>query len=123
MAGIQRVLIVDDLPHARRYLRMILEATGVSCVEAESAEDALRSVSLGADLVITDLNMPGAGGYALIERIQMGALGMPPPPIAVCSSTAGDEAVRERLIAMGCVGVIAKPFLPMDVHNLVAGLG
>lgn len=101
---------------------MILEATGMSCVEAENGQDALGNASVGVDLVITDLNMPKLGGYALIERIQGGALGAPPPRIVVCSASATDEKVRKQVMGMGCSGVIAKPYLPAEVHNLIGSL-
>lgn len=101
---------------------MILEATGLSCVEAENGQEALESAVVGVDLVITDLNMPKLGGYALIERIQGGALGAPPPQVIVCSASVGDEEVREQVMGMGCSGVIAKPYLPAEVHNLVSSL-
>ena len=118
----QNVLIVDDLPHARRYLRMILEATGLACVEAEDGQSALGHADTGIDLVITDLKMPGLNGYSLIERIQGGALGLPPPRIVVCSADAGEEAVRSQVMGMGCAGVIPKPYLPVEVNSLIMTL-
>lgn len=74
------------------------------------------------DLVFTDLTMPGLGGYPLIERIQGGALGTPPPQIVVCSAMAGEPKVRDQLIGMGCAGIIAKPYLPIEVHALLSEL-
>ena len=57
-----RVLVVDDHDLFRTGLRNLLEEQGVNVVgEAENGETAIRLASdLAPDVVIMDLNMPGA---------------------------------------------------------------
>ena len=65
------ILIVDDEPHMRRILEMMLEGFGHRVLAADSAEKALST--LGAehvDLVLSDLQLPGMSGMELLPRIR-----------------------------------------------------
>src|ERR1700674_631534 len=76
-ATIIRTLIVDDEPVARRVLRDELASVGdVKIVgEAENGSHALRQiVELRPDLVLLDLQMPGLGGFEVIQRLPEDAL-------------------------------------------------
>jgi len=65
------VLIVDDLPLARRALARELEAAGFDVVEACDGEEGWETFSRARpDAVVTDLVMPGSDGQALLERIR-----------------------------------------------------
>ena len=66
-----RVLVVDDHDLFRTGLRNLLEQEGVNVVgEAENGEAAIRLASdLAPDVVIMDLNMPGAGGVETTRRL------------------------------------------------------
>jgi two-component system LytT family response regulator len=83
-----KVLIVDDEPLARRGVRVRLEAiAGVEIAgECASGRDAVRAIErLRPDLVLLDVQMPGMGGFAVIDAIGVDA--MP----AVIFLTAHDE--------------------------------
>jgi response regulator RpfG family c-di-GMP phosphodiesterase len=63
-----RALIVDDDPAIRRVLARVL-AAGYDLREATSGEEAEAMFAAdGADLVISDLQMPGMGGMELLQR-------------------------------------------------------
>ena len=71
MAKAFTVLVVDDEPPIRRFLRTSLAASGYRIVEAEDAADALRSLaSEKPDLVILDLGLPDRSGLELIGEIR-----------------------------------------------------
>jgi len=71
MAKALTVLVVDDEPPIRRFLRTSLVASGYRIVEAEDAAGALRSLAIEKpDLVILDLGLPDKSGLELIGEIR-----------------------------------------------------
>jgi two-component system chemotaxis response regulator CheY len=69
-----KVLVVDDSAVTRGIIRRTISASGlaVSAVaEAEDGRSAIRALATdGADLLITDLNMPGMGGVELVRAVR-----------------------------------------------------
>ncbi|MHC5009990.1 MAG: response regulator, partial [Planctomycetota bacterium] len=66
------ILIVDDDPIVPRTLRILLQKHGHQVEAAASAEDALAKMETsGYDLVISDINMPGADGFELLKRVKV----------------------------------------------------
>jgi len=66
-----RVLVVDDEMSIREVLAEGLESFGFSVVQAGSSADAFRIVERGGiDLVLSDIEMPGENGLALLRRIK-----------------------------------------------------
>jgi response regulator RpfG family c-di-GMP phosphodiesterase len=64
-----RVLVADDDPAIRKALRIIL--SGYDVTEAGDGVEALRAFeSGGADLVLSDLQMPAMGGLELLRRVK-----------------------------------------------------
>ena len=67
-SGAPRVLVVDDDPAIRRVLLRVL-AAGYDLREATSGEEAEAMFAAeGADLILSDLQMPGIGGLELLQR-------------------------------------------------------
>ena len=66
-----RILVIDDEQYIRTALREVLEREGF---EVSAAADGKKGLELledeGADLVITDIIMPGIDGVATLERIK-----------------------------------------------------
>ncbi len=66
-----RILIVDDDPLVPRTLRLLLVKHGHDVDVAGGAEEALRHLEARtADVVITDVNMPGPDGFALLKSVR-----------------------------------------------------
>jgi len=68
-----QVLIVDDDPDTRGSMRRVLERQGYSVVVAGSGAEALRLLEgthVPVDLMITDVQMPGLPGDALVEQVR-----------------------------------------------------
>src|SRR5215472_14793262 len=65
------VLVVDDEPSLRKTLRTSLIASGFAVEEARTGEEAFGAVQQSSfDLVLLDINMPGAGGLHACRRIR-----------------------------------------------------
>ena len=65
------ILIVDDEPSIRRFLRASLGAYGYTITEAVSGEDALRIVATShQDIVILDLGLPDVDGVEITRRLR-----------------------------------------------------
>jgi len=102
-----RILIVDDEPAIRRFLRTSLGAEGYGLLEAESGEGALKLLGRNAaDLVVLDLGLPGLGGLEVIRRLREEGSSV---PIVVLSSRT-DEAGKVKALDMGADDYVTKPF-------------
>ena len=89
-----RILVADDHEIMRRGIRAILEAQGrwTVCGEAASAADAVRlATELQPDLVVLDLEMPGANGLATVRKITTTAH----VPILILASDYSIQLARE----------------------------
>jgi two-component system, OmpR family, KDP operon response regulator KdpE len=65
------ILIVDDEPAIRRFLRASLGAQGYTITEAVSGEDALRIAATSRqDIVILDLGLPDIDGVEVTRRLR-----------------------------------------------------
>ena len=66
-----RILIVDDDPLVPRTLKLLLAKHGHDVDVAASAEEGMKKLAArGADVVISDVNMPGADGFQLLAHIK-----------------------------------------------------
>jgi DNA-binding NarL/FixJ family response regulator len=111
------VLVVDDHDLFRTGLRNLLEEEGVNVVgEAENGETAIRLASdLTPDVVIMDLNMPGAGGVETTRRLSNLA---PLSRVVVLTISADDDDVMNAVMAGAC-GYLLKD---SSIQELIAGI-
>jgi len=66
-----RILLVEDDPGIRRFLRVALEAQGFTLEEAASGKDGIaRAATAQPDLVVLDLGLPDMDGKAVITRVR-----------------------------------------------------
>ena len=108
------VLIVDDSPAMRSFIRRVVQLSGLEVeeyVEAGDGGEALRRLQAGpVDVILTDINMPGMDGEQLVARLQQDeALRAIPVVVVSTDATAGR---MERMLAMGARGYVTKPFSP-----------
>jgi len=102
-----KVLVVDDEPAIRRFLRTSLSAQGYNVVEAENGTGALDNLRRGAlDVLVLDLGLPDIDGLDIIERLRGQGSAI---PIVVLSSRA-DEAGKVKALDLGADDYVTKPF-------------
>lgn len=114
-----RVLLVDDSPSARKFMRRVLENLGIEkFVEAENGREAAAILAeTQFDLVVTDYNMPEMDGQELVEYIRKQSWQASVPVLMVTS-----EASAGRLAAVqeaGVSGICDKPFEPGVIKKLL----
>jgi len=115
MASKPRILVVDDEPQIRRFLRTGLPPHGYELVEAENGAAALKAVAKEKpDAVILDLGLPDLDGFAIIEQIRAAAL----TPILVLSAR-NDVEGKVKALELGADDYVTKPF---DMAELLARL-
>jgi two-component system chemotaxis response regulator CheY len=117
-----RVLLVDDSPSARRFMRRVLENLGIEkFYEAENGRAAVTLLAeVMVDLVVTDYNMPEMDGQALVEYIRKQSWQSTVPILMVTSETSDARlaAVQEA----GVSGICDKPFEPAVIKRLLLNL-
>ncbi|MDP8984196.1 MAG: response regulator [Pseudomonadota bacterium] len=112
---LKTLLYVDDEPDIREIVEMSLGLIGNLTVRTcASAEQALDIMSvLKPDLVLLDVMMPGMDGPTALARIRADkGLGVTPVIFVTAKAMPQDVAHFRQL---GAVGVIAKPFDPMEL--------
>jgi CheY-like chemotaxis protein len=106
--SLKTIVVAEDDPSSRELVCEILEAQGYHVVETGNGPDALDKIQkLIPDLVLMDIQMPGAGGMTVIQQIRQDRRTAKVPVVAVTAhAMAGD---RERILSSGFDGYISKP--------------
>jgi DNA-binding NtrC family response regulator len=112
----KRIVIADDDPTMRAALGEALSSAGYDATLFPNGEEAERYIKQsGADLVISDVRMPGLGGLELLKRYQN------VPFIMISGFATVPEAVEA--MKMGAYDFVVKPFSYRELIPLVeAGL-
>jgi two-component system KDP operon response regulator KdpE len=102
-----RILIVDDEPPIRRFLRTSLAAQGYRIEEAVDGQAALDFLRRNpVDAIVLDLGLPGMDGFEVIRQLRTsGSL----TPIVVLSSR-DDEVGKVKALDLGADDYVTKPF-------------
>jgi signal transduction histidine kinase/CheY-like chemotaxis protein len=112
-------LVVDDEPDSLELLVSVLERAGARVLRAASADEALRlAVSGRPHVLISDIAMPGADGYTLMEQIRA-TLGAAAPQVTIALSAYAGAKDRERSAAAGFQRHLAKPLDPLTLVETV----
>ena len=102
-----RVLVVDDEPPIRRFLRASLRAQGYHVLEAEDGITALDLIHRNPpDVIILDLGLPDIDGVEAIRRLRH--QGSTAPIIVLSSRT--DEPGKVEALDLGADDYVTKPF-------------
>ncbi len=100
-----RILIVEDEDKLRRVMQLHLEAAGFEVDGSPTAEQALPLATV-ADLVITDLRLPGMDGLQLMQQLQ--ARGIQTAVIVMTAHGSVEAAVQA--MKSGAADFLQKPF-------------
>ncbi len=105
------VLVVEDNEQNLELVLYLLEEAGVPVAVARNAEEARAAWSRGRPrLVLLDMHLPGTDGMTLVRELRADARTADVPVVAVTAHAMRGD--RERFLAGGCTGYIAKPIQP-----------
>jgi two-component system KDP operon response regulator KdpE len=100
------VVIVEDEPQIRRFVRMALESEGCSVVEAATGERGLvEAGTRKPDLVVLDLGLPDRDGVDLVRDLRAWSS----VPILILSARS-DESDKVGALDAGADDYLTKPF-------------
>jgi len=100
------VLLIDDEPKIRRFLRAGFELNGYTVLEAANGADALKMAMFSPpDLIILDLALPDLHGMEVLDRIRAWSS----VPIIILSVLSNEED-KVRLLQAGADDYVVKPF-------------
>ena len=104
-----KILIVEDNPANLKLARFMLESAGHEVIAATDAAQGLaHAEKCRPDLVLMDIQLPGMDGLEATRVLKSREPTRNVPVIALTAlAMKGD---RERMLAAGCDGYIAKPF-------------
>lgn len=111
----KRILIVDDEPRMRRFVRMNLDLEGYEVSEAENGLVALdKARDELPDLVLLDVAMPVMDGFETLARLrEVSAV-----PV-IMLTVKGDEDDRIRGLDLGADDYVTKPFSPRELLSRI----
>lgn len=106
------ILAVDDLPENRDLVSRLLSRVGHTVITAESGEEALELLeTMGVDVVLLDLMMPGIGGAEVLQHLKNDDRLRATPVIMISGRQDMDQIVA--CIEAGADDYLLKPFNPV----------
>jgi two-component system KDP operon response regulator KdpE len=100
------VLVVEDEPQMRKFVKIALESSGHRVVEAGTTQEGIQqAVSYAPDLVLLDLGLPDGDGMDVVRRVREWSA----MPILVISAR-GQEESKVRALDEGADDYLTKPF-------------
>jgi two-component system chemotaxis response regulator CheY len=120
MAGLNKVLIVDDSKLIHSMYRLVLNRyVGCTVVDAMNGLEALDVLSRedSFDLILLDINMPVMNGIQFMEKIRKENQYRHIPVVVISSEGKEDDTMRA--LKLGAWGYVVKPFKPQTLYDLI----
>jgi excisionase family DNA binding protein len=109
-----RVLIVDDDPRVREFVRVNLEMDGFAVREAGSADEGLAALEdEPPDLILLDVMMPRVDGWEMLQRVRE-RHGVDSIQVIMFSGQVEHDGT-DQAEASGAQAFVGKPFNPQDL--------
>ncbi|HEX9820636.1 MAG TPA: ATP-binding protein [Methylomirabilota bacterium] len=115
-----RILVVDDEPSAREWCQLTLGHYGARVIAAASAREALAALRReAADVLVSDLRLPGDDGYDLIRRVRGldAERGGRTPAVALTGYPRVED--RNRALDAGYDAHVPKPVAVTELVSVV----
>ena len=100
------ILLVDDEPHIRKYVSLILKQLGSPLiVEAANGEEAIAAYQReDPDLVLMDVNMPKLDGIETLKKLK----GIDPKCVVIMLTSLANRETIEQALELGATNYIRK---------------
>ncbi|MCO8125290.1 response regulator [Stieleria sp. TO1_6] len=121
MPNTPTVLVIEDDPVFRRVLRFSIERCGLAVESVTDGEAAFaRLMQGGIDFIVTDYQMPGCDGVALLRRLDE-TVGYTRPAAILCTAKGLElDGVRLRK-EFRLEEIMHKPFSPRRLGDVIMG--
>jgi two-component system chemotaxis response regulator CheY len=114
-----QILIVDDSPAMRTFIRRVVRLSGIEVdhyFEAGNGAEALEQLAANpVDAVLTDINMPVMDGEEFVRKMRENEPTRS-TPVIVISTDATTNRIH-TMQALGAIGYLEKPFGPEQLRN------
>jgi two-component system cell cycle sensor histidine kinase/response regulator CckA len=113
-AGQHTILVVEDEELLLDLLKEVLEGEGFRVLTATDGRQAIeiyRNEKQNVSLVLSDMGLPGMGGWEVLRQLQE----INPGVKVIVSSGFMDSKVRQDMIQSGAKDFIQKPYIPDKV--------
>ncbi|MEB3313455.1 MAG: response regulator [Cyanobacteriota bacterium] len=118
----KKILVIDDEPDIREVVCLVLEEFGGwQPDQAGSGQEGLTKAKTQSwDAILLDVSMPDMDGVAVFKELQTSPSTQVIPVILLTARVLKSDV--DRFTELGVVGIIAKPFNPIQVWQDVANL-
>jgi two-component system cell cycle response regulator len=104
---VAKILIVEDNPDNMKLFRAVLAIRGHAVTGLDGGAGLLEAVrSTRPDVILLDIQLPGADGFQLLELLQKDGMALPAVVALTAHAMSGD---REKALAAGFDGYLTKP--------------
>lgn len=111
------ILVVDDQPEIRMFLKEVLETEGFTVLMAGNGVEALERYNQHRPpFTLTDISMPGMTGLELLRQIKA----LNPEAVVMLMTGAGTESFAIEALRGGAVNYFTKP---VDINELTTTIG
>ncbi len=111
-----RILLVDDSEDMVEMLRLLLEQEGALVSTAESGFEALELLNThSADLIVTDISMPGMNGHELLQEVRERPKWQNVPAIALTGLGEDENNSQNKDLSFS-----AYVMKPVDLNELIS---
>jgi len=113
-----RILIIEDNAANLELIRYLLHAAGYEVLLARDGDEGIRVARASLpDLILSDLQLPGADGYSILRTLRQDSATAAIPVVAVTAFSMARD--RELVLSAGFNGYISKP---IDPEQFVASI-
>jgi CheY-like chemotaxis protein len=115
------ILYAEDDSDHRAMMRLALQHTNFSLIEAVDGEDALIKIfSLKPDIILLDLFMPNLDGFGVMDAVKSNPAAKRIPIVALSAWPTGDN--RQRILQAGATEFVPKPYDPFKLIQILQSL-
>ncbi len=115
------ILVVDDSTSVCKMVESALRLKGYAVVTAADGMEALEALERDQfNLVMLDINMPRLDGLSLLKIVRARPEWADLPILML--TTEGQEADRDRALALGATDYMIKPFKPVQLLGRVGAI-
>ncbi len=110
------ILLIDDTPPIRYFMRLTLEEEGAECIEASSIEDGIKfSLQHKPDMIVLDMDLPDDAIFQHMQQLK----NTHHMPSIIALTARREKRFIDKAISHGADATISKPFAISDLLDVI----